>query len=162
MSEHGPPLAARTQQRSPVELPSTLVVLDTDAYSRLYVRRSSEPGVQELRDRLVGRIVVIATQTRAELQAWPLLRNWGPHRARELAALLATTTTVPVSQDVINAYVALQVQCLVVGHALGQKQHVADRWVAATAVALDRPLLSLDTVYRGAPHLLMLEPREPE
>lgn len=59
--------------------PSTLTVVDTDVFSRVMVRQT---GARELRDRLVGRIPVIATQTRAELLAWPRLRNWGAAKTR--------------------------------------------------------------------------------
>jgi predicted nucleic acid-binding protein len=139
-------------------LPSTVVVVDTDAFSRMFVQRSrsAEPASTALRRRLQGKIVVIATQTRAELKAWPLLKSWGSSRRARLDVLLAGTSTVPVTDDVIEAYVALTVQCRAAGHALAGKDHVADRWVAASAVALDRPLLALDRIYENAPALTLL------
>ncbi|MGH3565222.1 MAG: hypothetical protein ACRDRH_04160 [Pseudonocardia sp.] len=63
---------------------------------------------------------------------------------------------MPVTDDVVAAYVDLSVACRSAGHALHQKVHVADRWVAATAIALDRPLLSLDGVFAAAPGLRLL------
>ncbi len=70
--------------------------------------------------------------------------------------ILGGTTVVPVTRDVVDAFVTLTVESRTQGHALAQKQHVADRWVAATAIALARPLLALDGVYREAPRLTLL------
>ena len=141
-------------------LPSTIVVIDTDAFSMIYVRRARSAEAQTelnaLKRRLQGRIVVIGTQTRAELMAWPLLRDWGPSERARLDEIVRRTTTVPVSDDVVNAFVGLTVECQRGGHALAQKDHVADRWVAATAVALDRPLLALDRIYERTPGLTLV------
>ncbi|MGI9003688.1 MAG: PIN domain-containing protein [Pseudonocardia sp.] len=133
-------------------VPETLAVIDTDVFSHVFVRRGSQSR-RDLRDRLIGRIPAIATQSRAELLAWPQLRGWAPDRARQLTELIDTTTTVPVTDDVVAAYVELQVSCVRSGHALGQKIHASDRWIAATAIALDRPLISSDAVFHGAPGL---------
>ncbi|MCM3849991.1 hypothetical protein ND486_27755 [Pseudonocardia sp. DR1-2] len=135
------------------EVPATAVVIDTDAFSHLFVLNRAS---RELSDRLVGRVPIIATQTRAELLAWPGLRSWGEARTERLHRILRSTLTVPVTDDVVNAYVELRVECTSRGHALGQKVHGADRWVAATAVALARPLIALDGIYAGAPRLSLL------
>lgn len=108
-----------------------------------------------MRDRLVGQLPVIATQTQAELMAWPRLKGWGTNRARQLDEILAATTVVPVTPEVVQAYVTLRVDCQKIGHALCQKVHTADRWIAATALALGRPLISLDAVYQGVPGLAL-------
>ena len=39
------------------------------------------------------------------------------------------------------------------GHALGQREHDADRWIAATAVRLGIPLVSNDRIFEGVPDL---------
>lgn len=133
-------------------VPETFTVVDTDAFSHLFVAASS-PRLRDLRDRLTGRIPVLATQSRAELLAWPRLGRWGERRSRDLAERLDATPTMPVTADVVAAYVELTVACQQNGHALHQKIHTGDRWVAATAIALNRPLLSLDSVFDGAPGL---------
>jgi len=46
--------------------------------------------------------------------------------------------------------------CTVVGHALGQKQHEADRWIAATARWLDVPLVAHDAVFSDAPEVRVI------
>ena len=70
--------------------------------------------------------------------------------------MIGSFRTMPVTDEVVAAYVELQVECVRIGHALGQKQHTGDRWVAATAIALDRPLVSLDGIYANAPGLALL------
>jgi predicted nucleic acid-binding protein len=137
-------------------VPPDVVVVDTDVFSHLYVAQKKSTERLQLQDRLVGRRPVIATQTRAELLAWPRLRGWGEKRARELTERVDAVRTLPTTDDVVAAYVDLQVACQRSGHALAQKLHTGDRWVAATAIALDRPLLSLDGIYRDAPGLATL------
>ena len=56
----------------------------------------------------------------------------------------------------IEAFVRITLDCRRSGHALGQKEHVADRWVAATAIAIHLPLLAGDDIYLAAPGLDLL------
>jgi hypothetical protein len=44
----------------------------------------------------------------------------------------------------------LRADCVAAGHGLGQKEHTADRWIAATAIRLRIPLVSNDEIFRGA------------
>lgn len=142
-------------------VPEDVVVLDTDVYSRLYVRQSATADAkQALKDVLVGRSVAIAVQTRAELLIWPRLPGWSTDRSGRLRDQLDRTPTVPVSDLVIEAFVRVTVDCRRNGHALAQPAHVADRWVAATAVAIQRPLLTADGIYAATPGLQLL-PLEP-
>lgn len=136
-------------------VPDTVVVVDTDVFSHLFVR-SSGPDSRELRDLLVGRLPVIATQTEAELRVWPILSKWGPGKRAQLTGLLAATAIIPVTAVVVGAFAELTANCKLRGHALHQKQHTGDRWVAATAISIDRPLLTLDKIYDQAPGLTLL------
>lgn len=138
-------------------VPEDVVVLDTDVYSQLYLRQgATAPSKQALRDVLVGRTVAIAVQTRAELLIWPEVRRWSDDRADRLREQLDSTPTVSVDERVIEAFVRITVDCRSSGHALGQKEHVADRWVAATAMAIRRPLLAADGIYLATPGLELL------
>lgn len=140
-----------------VDVPEDVVVLDSDVYSQLYVRPGESAAVkQAVKDALVGRTVAISVQTRAELLIWPQLRGWSTDRADRLRDQLNNTPTVPVNDLVIEAFVRITVDCRRSGHALGQKEHVADRWVAATAVAIHRPLLAGDGIYLDTPGLELL------
>jgi len=88
-------------------VPASLVVVDTDVFSQVFVSTAGTHH-RDLRDCLVGRLPVIATQTQAELLSWPRLRKWGESRTRKLDEILAATTVVPVTPEVIEAYVTLQ------------------------------------------------------
>jgi predicted nucleic acid-binding protein len=57
-------------------------------------------------------------------------------------------------QDAVHA--GLKDQCLRNGHALGQKVHDGDRWIAATAVRYGIPLVSHDQIFKGVPDLELL------
>ena len=137
-------------------VPATVVVVDTDVFSHVYVAQKRSSQRQELSDRLVGRLPVIATQTRAELLAWPRVMGWGTRRSDELSEVMSTIRAIPITDEVVAAYVTLTVDCRQAAHALAQKVHTGDRWIAATAIALDRPLMSLDGIFAGAPRLATL------
>jgi predicted nucleic acid-binding protein len=143
--------------------PGDAVVLDTDVFSVLFIKSASgrlpagmAQQVQQWRDQLAGRLVVIATQTRAELLAWPLDRGWGEDRTRVLRTILDATPTIPVTENVIEAFARLSAACRASGHPLAQRAHTGDRWVAATAIAIGAPVLARDGIYRAAPHVELL------
>jgi predicted nucleic acid-binding protein len=143
-------------------VPEDVVVLDTDVYSQLYVRQGTTAAAkQAFKDVLVGRSVAIAVQTRAELLIWPELRGWSAARAGRLRDQLDNTPTVPLNDLVLEAFVRITVDCRRSGHALGQKEHVGDRWVAATATAISRPLLAVDGIYLDAPGIELLSTESP-
>ena len=54
----------------------------------------------------------------------------------------------------LDAYVRLRVACERAGHALGQPEHDADRWIAATALHLGIPLVSDDRLFTSTPGLV--------
>lgn len=137
------------------DLQATLV--DTDAFSLLFVRRgSSDPRVAGWRELLTGRQVLISFQTRTELLGGAAADGWGERRATELRKILDQTPTVGVDDEVIDAHAALYAECRRVGHALHDKPHTGDRWVAACAIAKGVPLLAGDGIYRNAPNLALV------
>lgn len=50
----------------------------------------------------------------------------------------------------------LRVRCHQTGHALGNKLHDGDRWIAATAIRLDMALASHDGVFANTPGLRLI------
>ncbi|MBC8093408.1 MAG: PIN domain-containing protein [Pseudonocardia sp.] len=133
------------------------MIVDTDVCSRVFVKSGDrDVGKQALRDVLAGRTVAISLHTRAELLIWPRWRNWSENRASALRRLLVGIPTIPVTDAVVEAFVELTVACRKGGHALAAKTHVTDRWIAATAIAIDRPLVAVDRIYEGAPGVALI------
>ncbi len=134
-----------------------VVLLDTDVWSCLFSdSRKRDPRVEPWRELLMGRVVAIAMQTRAEVLAGALCAQWGESRMNALRAQLDAAATVPVNRDVAEAYAILTADLRLAGHALHQKDHTGDRWIAATALAIGADLLSGDGIYRGVPGLALL------
>jgi predicted nucleic acid-binding protein len=50
----------------------------------------------------------------------------------------------------------LRAWCVRAGHGLGQKDHEADRWVAATAIWLGVPLVAHDAIFANVKGLQLL------
>ncbi|WP_454859981.1 PIN domain-containing protein [Promicromonospora soli] len=129
------------------------VLLDTDVWSMVYVRaaRKRDDRAVSWTTQLQGMTVVISTQSRAEVLSGLATSDFGERRREAIVAQLNATPTVPVTEDVVVAYADLTGDCRRAGHALQQKQHTGDRWVAATAIATGIPLLAGDAIYEGAP-----------
>jgi predicted nucleic acid-binding protein len=49
----------------------------------------------------------------------------------------------------------LRADCESAGHALAQREHNADRWIAAIAIRLGVPLVSNDKIFRDVPGLAL-------
>lgn len=136
---------------------SDLVVLDTDAWSHLYTtRRREHPKVPLWRNLLIGRLVVIATKTRAEVLTGLMRRVMSPAREDSIRTVLTATATAEVDEPVVQAYARLTADARDRGHGIGGDSHTGDRWIAASAIALDAPLLAVDGIYRNAPGVTLL------
>lgn len=97
---------------------------------------------------LAGRSAVISFVTVAELEFGAAVANWAATRRALLSEALDRTGTIWADHALTRRHPALRAWCVKHGHGLGQKEHEADRWVAATAIALDVPLVSHDNVFR--------------
>ncbi len=124
------------------------VVVDTDAFSFAYLPARPEGG-QGWRDRLFGRTIAIAVQTAVKLRSGARMRNWGTRRMDELESRLEAVQIVPVTETVQAGYIDITVWARSNGHAIQQRDHVADRWIAATAMAWDLELASGDGIFDG-------------
>lgn len=131
----------------------TFVLIDTDVWSNLYIRPKSASSKEDLEQKLRGRSLVIATQTRAELLCIPGHAKWGDRRRGEFLTHLDAFPTIPVTEPLVQAFAELKVECKRLGHPLHEKIHTADSWIAATARAHELPLMSLDKVFRDAPQV---------
>jgi len=127
------------------------IVVDTDVFGADIVPGSKLAMIYE--PIIVGRPALISFQTAAELRFGALRRNWGEARMRKLEARIGSAETVHSGPELILTYARLRVDCERIGHALHQRDHDADRWVAATAIRLGIPLVSNDQIFKDVPGL---------
>jgi predicted nucleic acid-binding protein len=128
------------------------IVIDTDVFGAELGR---SPLVALYEPIIVGRPAFISFQTAAELRYGALRRRWGEKRMRDLETKIAAAVTVHTGPELILIYAQLRADCEHLGHALGQREHDADRWVAATALRLGLPLVSNDGIFDNVPGLLV-------
>ncbi len=129
------------------------VVIDTDVFSSLLVDGSAL--ARRYSPLLVGRPAFLSFQTVAELRFGAVRRGWGAARMARLEAQIARAEIVHTGPDLTDAYVKLRVACERAGHALSQREHDADRWIAATALRLGISLVSNDRIFEHAPGLVL-------
>lgn len=94
----------------------------------------------------------------AEMRFGAEVAGWGARRHGVLDRLIASSKVMPPLVEVTGAYVDLRTWCVREGHGLGAKDHEADRWVAAVALAAKLPLASEDTIFDGIAQLQRAEP----
>lgn len=130
------------------------VVVDTGVFGADLVPGSELSDLYE--PILRGRPVLISFQTVAELRYGARRRRWGALRLRQLEARISQAEIVYPGPDLVDAHVRLRVACAQAGHALADRAHDADRWIASTAMRLGIPLVTHDGVFRNAPGLGLL------
>lgn len=135
-----------TAQRGPI-------VIDTDVFS---ADLSDTALIEVYEPIIVGRAAFLSFQTVAELRFGALRRGWGAVRMRKLDAKIATAEIVHSGDELVATYAQLRSDCVRLGHALGQRQHDADRWIAATALRLGVPLVSNDRIFNDAPGIRLV------
>ena len=125
------------------------IVIDTDVFSADLV-----PGsrlTEHYAPLITGRLTFISFQTAAELRYGAIRRGWGQPRMLRMEAKIERVEVVHSGPELVAVYAQLRADCVAAGHALGQKEHTADRWIAAPAIRLKIPLVSNDGIFRGAP-----------
>lgn len=120
-----------------------------DSPHRWRLKSSYEPS-------LADRKAVISFATVAELRFGARRAAWGPRRSIRLETRLAEAETVWVDPKLVQRYVTLRVWCVRNGHGLGQKDHEADRWIAATEMHLGVPLVTHDGIFEGVDGLTVI------
>jgi predicted nucleic acid-binding protein len=73
----------------------------------------------------------------------------------KLDAKIHRVEVVHTGPELVLVYAQLRADCEAAGHALAQREHNADRWIAATALRLGIPLVSNDRIFRGVPGLTL-------
>src|SRR4029077_8491951 len=105
---------------------------------------------------LEGRPAIISFITVAELEYGARLAGRVPARLRRLEREIARAEIVWPGPNLTQAYASLRTWCVRTGHGLGQKEHEADRWAAATAVWLQIPLVAHDAIFTNVKDLDLL------
>lgn len=129
------------------------IVIDTNVFGADLVAGSRLAAIYE--PIIVGRPAFISFQTAAELRYGALRRNWGKGRMRKLEARIEEAETVHSGPELVLIYAQLRVDCERIGHGLHQREHDADRWIAATAMRVGIPLVSDDGIFRDIPGLVL-------
>jgi len=89
----------------------------------------------------------------AEARYGALVAGWGQRRLRELAHSMSEVAVVDVDGATIEIVARLRNDCRLIGHALHQRLHNADLWIAAAAIRWSLPLVAHDAVFIGCPGL---------
>lgn len=122
------------------------IVLDTDVFS---ADMSDNALIALYEPIIVGGPAFVSFQTVAELRYGALRRGWGEARIRKLDAKIAAVEVVHSGDELVATHARLRAEFVRAGHALGQREHDADRWIAATALRLGIALVSNDRVFEG-------------
>ena len=137
---------------------ATAVVVDTMIASAWLGKRRSERKARWMAV-LEPAIWVLPFVVVAEMRFGAEIGEWGASRRAVLDRLIARTGVVPPLPEVCDAYVDLRAHCVRVGHGLGAKEHEADRWVAAVALAARLPLATEDSIFADVAGLQLLAPQ---
>ena len=130
------------------------VVIDTMLAGALFTRRD-HPLVARYRAHLLGRPLVLSFATVAELRYGAYKSSWGEAKVERLTERISQTTVVMPDDEVVETCAQLRVQCHQRGHALHDKIHDADRWIASTAIRFGLALVSDDSIFVNAPGLIL-------
>src|SRR5688572_4057393 len=136
---------------------ATAIVVDTMIASAWLGLRESERKAR-WQPILEQAVWVLPFTVVAEMRFGAEVARWGARRRAVLERLIARTGVVPPLDEVTDAYVDLRALAVRTGHGLGAKDHEADRWVAAVAMAAALPLATEDSIFDQVPGLVLADP----
>lgn len=131
------------------------VVVDTGVFGARLTPRG-KPFASGYRPLLAGRPALICFVTVPELRFGARLAGCGQARRTRLEHELAAAQTVWPGPELTDAYADLRAWYVQTGRGLGQKDHEADRGVAATALWLAIPLIAHDRTFNNVTGLDLL------
>jgi len=114
--------------------PPVGVVVDTMVISWLFDERPN-PLADRYRQLIGATPVVLAFQTVMELRFGTLRAGWGELRRRGLERRIAQLSVLQPDDEMISRCAQLRVECQRTGHALADKLHDGDRWIASTSTS---------------------------
>jgi tRNA(fMet)-specific endonuclease VapC len=110
-------------------------IVDTDVVSMLF---KGDSRALTYRSHVAGRLLGISFMTLAELDRWPLERDWGQGRKLELAQYLTKYTVLPVSRELCAKWA----EVAFAAKRKGRPIQTADAWIAASALHYQVPLIT--------------------
>jgi tRNA(fMet)-specific endonuclease VapC len=142
-----------------------LAVVDTVIISAILVGKQRS-RTAELLNRydihLRGLSIVLSFATVCELRYGSLKGEWPDARKQRMEDWFSEVATVVMpDNDLVSVCASLRDQCRRLGHALSDKIHDSDRWIAATAIRHGIPLISDDRIFRGVPDLALFQEQAP-
>ena len=130
------------------------LVVDTGVFSAALSRRRRASFDAPVA-RLAGQQLFLAVQTVAELRYGALVAQWGHARRVRLGAAIATATVVPVTDSLLDTVANLRFEYCRDGHALADRSHHQDLWIAAAAIHIDAHLITADGIFTDVPRLTL-------
>ncbi|HUP84458.1 MAG TPA: PIN domain-containing protein [Acidimicrobiales bacterium] len=128
------------------------VVVDTGVFSAALSRRR-RVRLEAYVALMTGNQIFLAAVTVSELRYGALVAGWGEPRRTRLEESIQAATVVPVSDKLLTAAAGLRFACRVAGHALHDRRHANDLWVAASAIHIGASLLTADSLFEDVPGL---------
>ena len=126
------------------------VLVDTNVFTAS-LRGTLSPLEARYAKHTVGQSIVVTPQTVAEARYGALVAGWGSRRRGDLERSIGAVAVLPVDNETIERVARLRNECRLIGHALHQRLHNADLWIAASAVRWTLPLVAHDAVFFGCP-----------
>ena len=111
------------------------VVVDTDVASFLFREDSRAEFYSEV---LKGKLSIISFQTIAETNLWALTQNWGTRRRHAFDLFLERFFVHDYEPGLAHYWALVNFEARRAGRPIDS----ADAWIAATALALDCPLVT--------------------
>jgi len=112
-----------------------IIVVDTNVVSFCF---KGDTRAVLYRPHLEARLQIIAAQTRAELELWTLIRNWGSHQRSALHSFHRDFLLAEADEEICLRWAEVQASARKQGNPLS----ISDAWIAATALALVAPLIT--------------------
>ena len=112
-----------------------IVVVDTNVVSFFF---KGDTRAALYQTHLDGRLQVLAAQTRAELELWALINNWGQRRRTALHDYLKNFVFAEASEAICLRWAEVQDKAQKQGRPIS----VSDAWIAATALVHVLPLVT--------------------
>ena len=112
------------------------VLVDTDVISYFFKKDSRDVLYKRY---IEGKLAIMAAQTFAELQAWPLNNKWSVKRHEQLRKYIENNFVfVEVTKEICLEWAQIMADAKKRGYAIA----IADAWIAATALAYSIPLVT--------------------